>query len=255
VSHERWSDSAAAYALDSLDAGERTLFEAHLSGCAECRHNVQEYRDVAGLLAHAAPDIAVPTNLGARVAQLVQADGTGRTKPSRARFNVTWLAIAAVLAIAATGAVIAYRMRLEANDLKSRIAALTKHATKTDSVLGYLAGHEVHVVSLAQAGQKPVMRVFWNHEQNRFIVTAFDLPPAKPGRTYQLWAVSKGKAPVSMGTFNTDAAGDATAVLAVSGEVKDLGFIDVCALTEEPAGGSPAPTETPQFVGEWRHTD
>ncbi len=37
--------------------------------------------------------------------------------------------------------------------------------------------------------------------------------------------------------------------------ITGLGVIDVCALTEEPAGGSPGPTETPRLAGEWRHTD
>ena len=262
MSHERWSDCAAAYALDSLDAGERTLFEAHLSGCAECRHNVQEYRDVAGLLAHAAPTIAVPSNLGARVAQLVQQDGSDSKQVMRRRFSASWLAIAALFVLAATGAVIVYRTQVQADDLRARVAALTEQseqmnarAARTDSLMNLLTGHEVHVVSLAQGDQKPVMRVFWNHEASRFIVTAFELPPAQPGKTYQLWAISNGKAPVSMGTFNTDANGDATAVLAVSDEVKNLGFINLCAVPQEPAGGSPQPTETPVYAGEWRHTD
>ena len=86
-------------------------------------------------------------------------------------------------------------------------------------------------------------------------MTAFDLPAAPRGRTYQLWAVPKGKAPISMGTFNTDAGGRATLVLPVDPTITHLGFIDFCGLTEEPAGGSPQPTETPRLLGSWRHTD
>ena len=82
--------------------------------------------------------------------------------------------------------------------------------------------------------------MFWNHTRQRYIVTAFDLPPARPGRTYQLWAIANGKAPVSMGTFDTDTAGDALAVLPVSAEVEALGFIDLCAVTEEPSVARPS---------------
>ena len=35
-------DLAAAYALDALDATERTTFEEHLTGCAPCRRQVDE---------------------------------------------------------------------------------------------------------------------------------------------------------------------------------------------------------------------
>ena len=34
-----------------------------------------------------------------------------------------------------------------------------------------------------------------------------------------------------------------------------MGFVDNCGLTEEPAGGSPQPTETPRLLGVWVHTD
>ena len=99
------------------------------------------------------------------------------------------------------------------------------------------------------------MRVFWNHTRNVFIVTAFNIPRAPDGRTYQLWALRKDKAPLSMGTFNTDANGRATAILAVADNITEGGFIDLCGLTMEPIGGSAQPTEQPRLVGAWRHTD
>ena len=92
-------------------------------------------------------------------------------------------------------------------------------------------------------------------DRRRFVVTAFRLPPAPTGRTYQLWAIAEGHGPVSMGTFNTDASGVATVTLPVGAEIEALGFIKACGITQEPSGGSSAPTETPRFAGEWRHTD
>ncbi len=35
--HTRWADSAAAYLLGALEDEERQGFEAHLSGCRDCR--------------------------------------------------------------------------------------------------------------------------------------------------------------------------------------------------------------------------
>ncbi|MEP7346282.1 MAG: anti-sigma factor, partial [Gemmatimonadaceae bacterium] len=114
---------------------------------------------------------------------------------------------------------------------------------------------EVHVVSLSEPEQKPKMRVYWNHTRNLFIVTAFNIPRAPVGKTYQLWALVKGKAPISMGTFNPDESGHATETIQVASNIIDAGHIDNCALTLEPAGGSPQPTETPRLMGAWRHVD
>jgi anti-sigma-K factor RskA len=256
-------ETAAAYALESLDAEERPEFEAHLTSCAECRSAVQEFRDVTGLLAYAPPAEAAPPGLGGRVEALVRADVAARTPPlalarpvARARPVVLpWLAAAAGLALAVSAGALARRATTAADVLEARLAALDARLSARDSVMLNLQGPEVHVVSLAAAGEQPVARVFWNHVTSRFVVTAFALPPAPAGRTYQLWAIADGRAPVSMGTFDTNAAGEGSAILTVGADIEALGFVALCALTLEPAGGSPAPTMTPLHVGEWRHTD
>jgi anti-sigma-K factor RskA len=107
------------------------------------------------------------------------------------------------------------------------------------------------MASLTATGGAPVMRIFWNRDRGRFVVTAFGLPPAAPGRIYQLWAIPAAGAPVSMGTFDTSADGSATLVLPVTAAVASLGVVQATALTEEPAGGSAGPTETPRLVGAW----
>lgn len=87
----------------------------------------------------------------------------------------------------------------------------------------------------------------------RIAVPRPSLPAARTGRTYQLWAIAEGKAPVSMGTFNTDVAGRATLVIPVDTGVTALGPVKYCGITEEPAGGSPQPTEAPRLLGSWSH--
>jgi len=80
------------------------------------------------------------------------------------------------------------------------------------------------------------------------VVAAFDLPPAPAGRTYQLWAIKKGQSPVSLGTFNTSGGGRAIVTLPVPTGLKP----DLSAVTEEPSGGSPQPTQQPFLVGAWQ---
>ncbi len=241
--HE-WLAAAGPYALGVLDREEQAGFEAHLAGCAGCRAEVQAFREVAGLLAHGAPAAAPPAGLRERVlAEARQVRPIGRRG-----LPGPWLAAAAALVVALGAGAGAWRTA-------RRAAALEREIAARDSMLAALLGPEVHVVSLASTGRAPSARVFWNQRQASFVVTAFDLPAAPAGRTYQLWAIAKGSAPLSMGTFNTDARGRAVVMLPADSAITRLGTIDLCGLTEEPAGGSPQPTEQPRLVGTWRHTD
>jgi anti-sigma-K factor RskA len=253
TAHE-WQDLAAPYALGALAPEERRTFEAHLTGCDACRAEVRSFAEVAGLLAYGAPSAEPPVGLRVRV--LAEAR---RVRPiaqaPRRRATAAWLAAAAGMLLAVAAGIEAWRLAGHVRALENRIAVLDSSDAVKDSTLAMLTGPQVHVVSLAATGRAPSARVFWNHTRGRFIVLAFDLPPAPAGRAYQLWAIAKGQAPMSMGTFNTDAAGRATVVLPVGRDLAALGFVDNCGLTEEPAGGSPQPTETPRLLGAWVHTD
>ena len=256
-SHEHWAESAAAYAIDALDTNERAAFEEHFSTCATCRADVDEMRDAAALLAYAAPQGSPSPALRERVLREARDVRPIESARSRGRrFTVLpWLAAAASLTLAVLTGVSLLRERDEHSRLALQLEQLRTDLAVRDSTIAAFFGPEVHVVSLSPTGEKPSMRVFWNHTRNVFIVTAFNVPRAPDGKTYQLWAIRKGQPPLSMGTFNTDATGRTTAILAVADVITDGGFIDLCGLTMEPAGGSSQPTETPRLVGPWRHTD
>jgi len=268
MTHQELIGSAASYALDALDSEERALFEAHLAGCQECRSEVAAYREVAGALAHAIPTTAIPSSEALRdrilqearqVRPIAAASRPAPLEPVPVRASrpiLPWL-VAAAAVIAAVGLGVVYQgERRQAEDLRQELVSAESKLAHTDSTLAAFLGPEVHVVSLtAAAEQKPRLRVFWNHTRRTFIVTALNLQPAPEGKTYQLWAIRKGKAPLSMGTFNPDPSGRTATTLTVAAEINDGGFIDDCALTVEPAGGSPQPTETPRIVGSWRHVD
>lgn len=268
MTHKELIESAASYALEALDHDERATFEAHLAGCEECQSEVAAYREVASVLAHAMPTRAVPRSdalrdrilrEALRVRPIAIAPRPPVVAPVAVRPRgrvVPWLAAAAA-AVAAVGLGVMYRgERQQAADLRSMLATAQATLARDDSTLAAFLGPEVHVVSLtAGADRKSSVRVFWNHTRRQFIVTALNLPPAPQGKTYQLWALRKGRAPLSMGTFNPDPSGRTATTLAVAQEINDGGLIDDCAMTAEPAGGSPQPTETPRLIGAWRHVD
>jgi anti-sigma-K factor RskA len=259
MTHEELLGSAAAYALGALDGDELARFEAHLPSCAECLAEVDAYRQVVALLAYAAPQAAPASGAALRQRILRQASAvrpiSSARNQARPASRGPWLAVAASLALAFFAGLQYSRATTALSQAQQELAAARRDAAGSDSLISAFLGPEVHVVSLSQGEQKPAARVYWNHTRNIFIVTAFDVPPAPEGRTYQLWAIAKDKAPVSMGTFNTDATGRATAILPVATSITEAGFIDLCGLTLEPAGGSPQPTETPRLIGSWRHTD
>jgi anti-sigma-K factor RskA len=255
TAHE-WQEQAAPYALRILSPEERRAFEAHLAGCDACRADVRAYTEVAAALAHAAPTAEPPGALRDRVlaeARRVRPIGTGMRTAPRALYP--WLAAAAALLLAVGGAMATWRLTARVHDLERDLAGRDSVHAADSAALALLTGPDVNVVSLAGTNRAPSARIVWNHARNRFVVFAFDLPAAPAGRTYQLWAIAKGHAPLSMGTFNTDAEGRARVVLTVDREIAALGFVDNCGLTEEPSGGSPQPTETPRLLGAWTRSD
>jgi anti-sigma-K factor RskA len=257
MTHEQLRESAAAYALGALDDADRVAFEAHLPDCVECRAEVSSYRPVAGLLAHAAPGTNPPASLRARVlrhARPVRASAAARRRPGWGA-QPAWLAAAACLALAVWSGLSLRSERSRSNTVNAELAEARAELASRDSVVSALLGPEVHVVSLSEPDRKPAMRVFWNHTRNVFIVTAANLPAPPAGKAYQLWAIQKGKAPLSMGTFVPGTDGRAATIIPVSASITDAGVIDNCGVTLEPLGGSPQPTESPRLLGTWRHVD
>ena len=51
LTHTEVTDLLGVYALDAVDGDERQAVERHLQDCANCRREVSEHREVAGLLA------------------------------------------------------------------------------------------------------------------------------------------------------------------------------------------------------------
>ncbi|HEY3219241.1 MAG TPA: anti-sigma factor [Gemmatimonadales bacterium] len=243
MTEHRWTELAAPYALGSLDAEERAEFERHLETCASCRAEVQSFREVSGLLAQTVPPATPPAELRERI---LRAARQVRPLTPRRRTILPWAAAAAVV-LAILGGFGYWRAENEARVLRTRLDVAQSQLDSTKYVVAALLDSSVAITDLAATGKAPSMRLYWNRARNIVVVAAFDLPPAPAGRTYQLWAIEKGHAPVSVGIFNTSPTGRAVITLAMPTAVRP----QVSAVTEEPAGGSPQPTQQPFLVGSW----
>jgi anti-sigma-K factor RskA len=241
VTDHQWSELAAPYALGALDPEARARFEAHLADCAACRGEVQSLREVTALLANTAPPATPPAGLRDRILREAR-----RVRPIGARRAglAPWLAAAASLVLA-LGIGYAYlRERATGERASASLAAARDSLAVRDSLVATLLSPDAGTAALAATGQAPSARVFWSPSRRRLVMAVFHLAPAPVGRTYQLWAIAHGK-PVSIGIFNTTADGRVVAEMALPADLK----FELTAVTEEPAGGSPQPTQQPFLVG------
>ncbi len=255
MTDHRWFELAAPYALDALGAEERASFEAHLAACAACRAEVHALREMSGLLAHAAPAATPPPGLRERILEEARrAPRIGRARaPSAGRAAprwppaVPWLAAAAGLVLAVVAGVNAWRDQGARAGLARALDTARAALDSQSALIAAITDPAGGTATLAATGKGPAMRLYWNRARRVLVVAAFDLPPAPPGRTYQLWGITQGAPPVSLGVFNTPPGGRGILRLTMPAGVTPT----QSAVTEEPAGGSPQPTQQPFLVGAW----
>lgn len=215
---------SAAYALDALDADERTEFEAHLAGCLTCQRDVEEFRLVTESLAVATAEVP-PSHL--RESVMSQIGDVEQESPDdapvidlaerrRRKYSMTTLlSAAAAVALLAIGAI---------------VISGTRGGSDFDDVV---AAPDAQVVELI--GESGTVEVVWSPERDQVALRGDGLAVLDASLKYALWAIADGT-PVPAGLFDTD-----------DGTIRDIADLDVDAaqawgITIEPATGSDAPT-------------
>ena len=259
MTHDALRELTGAYALGALGSEEKRALEAHLASCDECAAEVRAFSGVVHGLNHAVPQLDPPASLRARVIARVD-DLASRSAPSAPpavsrpvqRFsNAGWLALAASLIAGALG-FYAFSLRdrvlvlqRELADAEQRASAAEQgiqtvqlRASNLQRTADILAAADVKGVELK--GQGPGSgasgRAFVSRSRG-VVFFAENLPPLKPGTTYQLWVVTEDKKPIDAGVFTTDATGTISLTRILN--VPNPGAV---AVTVEPAGGVPSPT-------------
>ena len=248
MSHEPFDTLAPVYAVGALDGDDLVRFEAHLrEGCSTCEAALRECEASLTALAREATPMIPPAHV--REALLGRVETSSRPRPMRFRW-VPWAlgttAAAVAAALFASGLVASrYEARLgvvarETAQLRDQLrreqAALRDEVAGARTVAELLRDPSTRVVTLngLPAAPNASGRVVWNEKAGgRLYVSG--LPPAPPGKTYELWTIAE--APRPAGVFDVDPSGKASrAVPPVEGPVK------IFAVTLEPEGGVPAPT-------------
>lgn len=250
MTHEEIEQLLGAYALDAVEPDEAAEVERHLAECPRCRAEVAGHREVAAALANAGAD--APDGLWARIAgSLEEAPPDGampsaldlgaararrEARPERLRRAMTGLVAAAAVAIVVIGLL---------------SAQLVRQGERIDRLAATVGEEGMHRAATAAAMAPDARRVDLRSGDGRLLLPAVvrpdgegylaadRLPTLAAGRTYQLWALVDGR-PVSVGVLGT--APTIVAFRAPPG-------LDALALTEEVAGGAPAPSQAPFASG------
>jgi anti-sigma-K factor RskA len=208
---------APAYALDALEPDEERRFEAHLAGCEQCRADVDAYRESAAALASGVDPVDPPDALRDRILEEARADRPNVVPLRPRRFGG---AVAIAYGIAAVAASAAIGLGLWAASLKSDLDAQRDAAPR--------------VVELTGADGAVVVT---NSGRAALVVTG--LPPAPPGKTYEVWVIEKTPKPAGL----MGGGGNASTVRLLHPAPGG----SIVAVTVERAGGVDAPTGKPLF--------
>ena len=216
--HARWADSAGAYVLGAMPAGERDEFEAHVAACAVCRKEVDELWPAAAALPMASPPMLPPPALKDRImaevereAVLLGAAGEAADRPAPApRGRRRWLSGWVLAPVA---------------------AALLIAGVLLGSALS--GGPETRTYEFDRAGAELEV------SDDGATIVADDLPAPPEGRVYEVWLMPEGSDTPRPTSVLFTPRSDGSAVAAVPGPLDDVQSV---LISDEPPGGSDSPT-------------
>lgn len=253
------------YALDALDEHEADAVEMALVTASEeekssmLAHIASTREVMADIVADAGLDTAPPPGLRDRVLEEAAAGsptvaaapaaaraaggdeprgGSGVVELSRERARrrpgpLSFLAAAAAAVVLVAGGVAIGRITDGAGAENSvPVAAPPSMPGKVTSLL---AAEDLAVVR-GQVGATGTATVLASKTADMAVISMTDLPEPATGRAYQLWLMGDHE-PISAGTMESGQVGPSP-----SAQIDGIRNSEQIGITEEPAGGSPAPT-------------
>lgn len=230
-------DDAGPWVLGALGEPDAAAFEAHLTVCDACAREVAELKLVADVLPMAAPQVLPPPELRDRLMATVNAEaellraagpeadappapeasGGRRERSPRARARgIWWQRVRPLPALGVATALLAVGV-----------------------LVGVLAtggdGGTTTFTGTGPKGSEVALQVD-DHHDGKLKFQHMPAPPA--GRVYQVWLATGKEAPrPSHALFSVSR--DGTATIEIPESLKGT---DQVLVTDEPPGGSPAPT-------------
>ena len=248
--HADWADAVGAYLLGALEPDEGERFEAHLAECPRCLRDVADLRVASDALPMSVPLVATPPALKGRIMAVVNSEaqllaaagqradvpeaiaapdvatdrGRAERRPRRSvgRLLGDWLlrpgvALACALLLLAGGAV-------------AGVLLSGEEGTRTGVATTQAPGADV--------------RLEIGEDSSRLVAKNMPAPPTD--RIYQVWLKRPGQDPEPTSALWSTRS-DGSAEVAVPGSLEG---VEAVLVTDEPVGGSAAPTKPPVISAE-----
>jgi anti-sigma-K factor RskA len=256
---DQFRELIEAYALGALDPQERASLEAHLaSGCTDCAKSLGEARWLVSQLAYLAPEAQPSDMLRGRLLQTVRAE-TRAAKPSKSSSAIPfwmWGAVAALLLFTLYTAwdTIQLNKQIAETNAQAQAEIAKRHELEEQFAIAQREAiiltdpRSVKIPLGTENKEMPNLDATW-HAKLGIVVSGLNVPAPSGTRTLQLWLIPKTKdgKPIPSLTLRPDA--DGKFVLLVANPPDAMDATKALAITEEPAGGSQAPTTKPIWVG------
>ena len=226
-SNEHVLDLLPAYALDCLDIEELVQVSEHLTGCADCRTELQKVQAVVDQLAIAVPSTAPSARLKGRLKERVRPRPAleptrwQRVKHSMQQASPIWgLGGLAIILVLALSTLLLWQQ-------------FSQQAAPAGSA-------QMRTVALAGTGTTPdatgVVVISLDGDHGALVVD--QLPELDSDRQYQLWLIEDERR-VSGAVFSVDEHGYGSVWISVE---EPLSSFSAVGISIEPAGGSDSPT-------------
>lgn len=224
MTHDKFSEQVAAYALDALEPEDVPAFEAHLGQCDTCREEVDALQEAAALLGRAettdVPELFRRRVLAAVAGEPQETAVQQSMEASRWRAGLFAAAAVVALVVATAAVVLTLTGGLDSDDVLQAADAVSVPVAATPDL-----------TSPGVAGS-----FTFSNETDASVLSLASLPQAGNDSVYQLWFVGGERIEPSI-TFTPDDTG-AVEVLVERGTAG----ADLIGITIEPAGGSAQPT-------------
>jgi anti-sigma-K factor RskA len=261
VTCQERQDLLLLYVAGALDANERQEMRAHLaSGCQTCAANLLEahaaWSSIPAALDPHQPASVVKQRLMNRIAE--KSDRLPDSLALRIFRILVPAAVAAGIAIIVTHAVLSRRIdelqrettaeKLLLGFQDQRMRSLEAGLSNQQQITDMLRAPDTRLIKMDATNLQPgaTACIIWNPKSMHWELLTCGMALAPNGKTYELWIVTQSGQKIPACTFDVDASGEASKLVAVP---HDIGPMAMAAVTDEPAGGMPQPTGHFQFTG------
>ena len=263
--HDQIQPLLGDYVLGELSPAEMRNVHSHVQVCSSCAAEARELGLAFQSIGLAEEPVTPPPALRARVLADLAQQGPSRARPGaqsahkwKGSIHPAWLAAAAAV-ILILGGWLALALQRTADlrdDLRSADAEIARlqddmsmTVAQADLAVSILTARDMRRIDLAGLGasRETTARAYWSLSRGLLIV-ADELPTPPTGRVYQVWlSDSDSAAPVSAGFIEAPRSGRGMLIVPAVDGID--GSTVTVAVTDEPAGGVPAPTGAKHLTG------